>query len=64
MFASPVETKEREEAAKAMEKEVRIQEAILGIQGKFGKNALLKGYNLLDGATARDRNKQIGGHKA
>ena len=64
LFASPVETKEREEAAKAMEKEVRIQEAILGIQGKFGKNALLKGYNLLDGATARDRNKQIGGHKA
>ena len=64
MFANPSETKEREEESKALEKEGRIQEAILGIQGKFGKNALLKGYNLLDGATARDRNKQIGGHKA
>lgn len=64
LFTSPSETREREEAAKALEKEGRIQEAILGIQGKFGKNALLKGYNLLDGATARDRNKQIGGHKA
>ena len=64
LFANPSETKEREEESKALEKEGRIQEAILGIQGKFGKNALLKGYNLLDGATARDRNKQIGGHKA
>ena len=64
LFTSPAKTKEREEAARALEKEGRIQEAILGIQGKFGKNALLKGYNLLDGATARDRNKQIGGHKA
>jgi DNA polymerase V len=64
LFVNPSETKEREEVAMALEKEGRIQEAILGIQGKFGKNALLKGYNLLDGATARDRNKQIGGHKA
>lgn len=47
-----------------LEKEGRIQKAILGIQGRYGKNALLKGYNLLDGATARERNKQIGGHKA
>lgn len=53
----------KENTAK-LEKEERIQEAILGIQGKFGKNALLKGYNLLDGATAKARNEQIGGHKA
>lgn len=52
------------EDTEKMEKESRIQKAILGIQGKYGKNALLKGYNLLDGATARERNKQIGGHKA
>ena len=34
------------------------------IKKKFGKNAILKGMNLLDGATAKERNQQIGGHKA
>ena len=64
LFTTPSEVREREAESEALEKEGRIQEAILGIQGKYGKNALLKGYNLLNGATARDRNKQIGGHKA
>ena len=41
-----------------------MQEAALAIQQKFGKNAMLKGMNLLDGATARQRNRQIGGHAA
>ena len=45
-------------------KERKIQEAMLGIKKKYGKNAILKGMNLLDGATARERNRQIGGHKA
>lgn len=45
-------------------KEKSIQKAILGIQGKFGKNAILMGTDMQDGATARDRNMQIGGHKA
>ena len=36
----------------------------LGIKKKFGKNAVLKGTNYLDGATMRERNQQIGGHKA
>ena len=36
----------------------------LGIKKKFGKNAVLKGTNYLDGATMRERNKTIGGHKA
>ena len=40
------------------------QRAILEIKKKYGKNAILKGMNLEDGATARDRNAQIGGHKA
>lgn len=40
------------------------QEAILGIKRKFGKNALLKGIDLLPQATQRDRNRQIGGHKS
>ena len=52
--------KEREDE----ERERRRQEALLAIRQQLGKNAILKGMNLEDGATARDRNRQIGGHKA
>ena len=45
-------------------RERRRQEAILAIKRKYGKNAILKGMNFEDGATARERNGQIGGHKA
>ncbi len=48
----------------ALEREKRQQQAVLGIKKKFGKNAILKGMNLEEGATAMDRNSQIGGHKA
>lgn len=41
-----------------------MQKAVLEIKKKFGKNAILRGMNLEEGATARDRNSQIGGHKA
>ena len=41
-----------------------MQQAVLSIQKKYGKNAILKGMNLEEGATARDRNSRIGGHKA
>ena len=47
-----------------LEKEKQLQQALLGIKSKFGKNALVKGMNLEKGATAMQRNKQIGGHKA
>ena len=47
-----------------MEKEKQLQEVMLGLKKKFGKNAVLKGTNYLDGATMRERNKTIGGHKA
>ena len=47
-----------------LEKEKRRQRAVLHIRKKYGKNAILKGMNFLDGATTRDRNAQIGGHKA
>lgn len=47
-----------------LEREKRRQQAVLSIKKKFGKNAILKGMNLMDGATAKDRNAQIGGHKA
>lgn len=54
----------REEDEKALEKERALQEAMLKIKHKFGKNAVLKGKNYTSGATAKDRNRQIGGHKA
>lgn len=41
-----------------------MQEAMIGIKKKYGKNSILKGMNLKEGATAKDRNRQIGGHKA
>lgn len=47
-----------------VEKEHRIQRAMLDIKDKFGKNAILKGMNLQEGATTRERNRQIGGHKS
>ena len=46
------------------EKEYRMQKAMLDIKDKFGKNAILKGMNLQEGATTRERNLQIGGHKS
>ena len=45
------------------EREKRLQRAILDIKCKLGKNAILKGMNLLEGATAKERNKQVGGHR-
>lgn len=53
----------QEEQAK-LERENRMQKAMLTIKKKYGKNAILKGMNLQEGATAQDRNNQIGGHKA
>ncbi|MBQ2382760.1 MAG: DNA methylase [Oscillospiraceae bacterium] len=47
-----------------MEREKRRQMAVLSIRKKYGKNAILKGMNFQEGATAKDRNEQIGGHKA
>ena len=41
-----------------------MQEAVLSIKKRFGKNAILKGLNYEEGATAKERNQQIGGHKA
>ena len=46
------------------EKEDKLQTVRLEIMKKFGKNAILKGTNLEDGATTMERNRQIGGHKA
>ena len=56
--------KQREAEREQDDKERRMQKAALAIQRKFGKNAMLKGMNLLEGATTRQRNRQIGGHAA
>jgi DNA polymerase V len=54
----------KEEQEKILEEEKQLQHAMLDIKKKFGKNALLKGTSLQEGATAQQRNRQIGGHKA
>ncbi len=61
LFA-PAEDPAEKEALRQREK--RRQKAVLAIKKKYGKNAILKGMNLEEGATAMDRNRQIGGHKA
>lgn len=55
--------KQKTEQAR-MEKERRLQEVMLSVKKKYGKNAMLKGTNLQEGATMIDRNNQIGGHRA
>ena len=61
-YGTQVEQKKKEEEELAREK--RMQQAVLEIKKKFGKNAVLKGMNLEEGATAVKRNSQIGGHRA
>lgn len=55
---------QRKKENEALEREKKMQQAMVDIRKKFGKNAILKGMNLEEGATARERNRQIGGHKA
>ena len=64
LFTDYLALKEKQEAEqKALERERKMQQAMLDIKKKFGKNAILKGMNLEEGATAKERNQQIGGHK-
>ena len=56
--------KEQEREKEQLAREEKMQKAVLEIKKKFGKNAILRGMNLEEGATARDRNNQIGGHRA
>ncbi len=65
-FFENFEEKERKKAEleASLERERRMQDALIEIKHKYGKNAILKGMNYKEGATAKDRNKQIGGHKA
>ena len=56
--------KQKQENEARLQKERALQEAVLSVKKKFGKNAILKGMNLEEGATGAQRNNQIGGHKA
>ena len=56
--------RERKTEEERLSKERKLQEAMLSVKKKFGKNAMLKGMNLQEGATTMERNRQIGGHKA
>ena len=58
------EMQRRQAEERLLKQERRCQKAVLEIRRRFGKNAILRGMNLQDGATAMDRNRQIGGHKA
>ena len=65
LFSNVEDDIEKEKKDKiADKKEKNLQKALLEIKKKYGKNAVLKGMNLEEGATAKDRNAQIGGHKA
>lgn len=61
-YAALEEQRQQEELEMAKEK--RIQKAMLNIKRKYGKNSILKGMNFEEGATAKSRNRQIGGHRA
>ncbi len=58
------EREKKKEKEERSEKEHKLQKALIEIQDRYGKNAVIKGMNLLEGATAAERNSQIGGHKA
>ena len=64
LFTDAEESEKQRKKAEARRKEKQLQKAILQIQKKYGKNAVLKGTNLLEGATMKERNNQVGGHQA
>ncbi|MBQ7116503.1 MAG: hypothetical protein IJN94_08815 [Clostridia bacterium] len=65
LFTDYRELERKEKAEQALlEKEKKAQKAIIELRKKYGKNAVLKGMNLQEGATTKDRNEQVGGHKA
>lgn len=58
------DTQKQEAEENELKREKNMQDAILKIKNKYGKNSIIKGMNLKEGATALERNRQIGGHKA
>jgi DNA polymerase V len=65
LFTDYEALEKRQAAEKAeLDRERKMQETMISIKKKYGKNAIIKGMNLEEGATAMERNRQIGGHKA
>ena len=64
LFDFTEETEEQKAQKQALQKEKQMQKAMLSIKQRYGKNAILKGTNFKEGATMRQRNGQIGGHRA
>lgn len=65
LFTDPEAARAEKEARELeLAREKKLQQALLSIKSKYGKNAILKGTNLMDGATAAERNGKIGGHRA
>ena len=65
LFANTsLKDEEKQKEQEDIKEEKQIQKVILDIKNKYGKNAILKGMNLEKGATARERNQEIGGHNA
>ena len=58
------ETQEEDVDEEKLERERKLQQAMLDVKKRYGKNAMVKGMNLQEGATTMERNRQIGGHKA
>ena len=61
--AEAAERRQKKEES-AQKREKSLQKAVISLKGRYGKNAVLKGMNLEEGATAVERNKQVGGHRA
>ena len=59
-----LEQKQQQLQDEQLNKELEIEKVMLAVKKKFGKNAILRGMNLSEGATMKERNSQIGGHKA
>ena len=65
LFSNVVEQeKENQEEVSSTKEERKLQETLINLKEKYGKNAVLKGMNLEEGATTIQRNSQIGGHSA
>ena len=60
----PDEPQKKQQEQEELEREKKMQKAVLKIKGKYGKNAVIKGLDLQEGATTLERNGQIGGHRA
>ena len=65
LFSTPEEQQHRSEREEAeLLREKRRQQTVVALRQRYGKNVILRGSNFLDGATMRERNGQIGGHRA